>query len=397
MLPESAPAQPSHASEITIASPGSVSACEPAQWNGLNSTGSPFLSWSFLSGLEHQGLVGRDSGWRSRPLLALLDGKPLGALPVYEKAHSFGEFVFDWAWAEAYTQVGLAYYPKLVIAVPYTPVPGPRVLSRDPDAAAIAAPALLAHLRQRLEQQGQSSIHVLFNSERETDILQRSDLLPRLDCRFLWRNRGYSDFEEFLAVFSSRQRKNIRRERRKVSESGVRFSWRTGAALSDLDWEAVHSLCAQTFYRYGHRPYLNAGFLQSFASQCPRELLVCCGHLGQRLVTAAIFFRDQTTLYGRYWGSSETIDCLHFEACYYQGIEYAIEQRLARFDPGTQGEHKLRRGFAPIASWSAHYFHNPGMQAAISHWLRRERRLVRQYITERRAQMPFDDGAEVSA
>lgn len=393
-LPDPAPSEAAPSSGVTFESPGSVSTCDREHWDGLNSSDSPFLSWAYLAGLEQQGLVGPASGWRSAPLIALRAGRPVAAMPAYVKDHSLGEFVFDWAWAEACLQAGIPYYPKLVVAVPYTPVPGARVLAESTKHVARFAPALLDHLRQRLEEEGQSSLHVLFPGAHDAEILQKEGLMPRLDCRFLWRNQGFADFEDFLATFTARQRKNIRRERRKVTAAGVRFSWHSGAALSEIDWDSVQALCASTFYRHGHRPYLNAGFFRYFASQRPGQLLVCCGHRGSHLVAASIYFRDKTTLYGRYWGSREAIDCLHFEACYYQGIEYAIEQQLACFDPGTQGEHKLRRGFAPVASTSAHWFRDAGLQAAVSQWLCRERRLVRQYISERRAHMPFREASE---
>lgn len=355
----------------------------------MNPSHSPFLSHAFLAGLERHESVGDHTGWQSKPSLAFRDGRLIAALPLYEKTNSFGEFVFDWAWAEAYQRLARPYYPKLVVAVPFTPVAGERLLAANSGDRSAAFRPLLADLEAQLAERDLSSAHWLFTTESDCRDLTAAGYLPRIDCRFYWHNRDYRDFDDFLSIFSARQRKNIRRERRKVQAAGIRFDWHTGAALANLDWGSIHRLCAGTFYRHAQQPYLNADFFADFARRHPDQLLVNTAHSSDKLVAASIFFRDQKTLYGRYWGSNEQIDCLHFEACYYQGIDYAIAHGLSGFDPGTQGEHKLRRGFAPLKTWSAHLVRDPVLRAPIANWLTHERQLVERYIADCRERMPF--------
>lgn len=362
-------------------------------WDALNRSGTPFLDYAFLAGLETQRLVGPGTGWRPCHFTATQSNRLLAAMPVYEKTDSFGEFVFDWAWAEAYHRTGNAYFPKLVAGVPFTPVPGDRILARNDDDLGQALPALLSHLNQCLEEDSFSSLHILFPTLAQVELLRAAGFLTRLDCRFLWRNAGYTTFDDFLGTFSARQRKNIRRERRKIREAGIRFTWVTGKDLDDLDWAQIHEICASTFYRRGQRPYLDRDFFALIARRMPDKILINLAYSPAGLIGASIFFRDSNTLYGRYWGSLQQVDCLHFEACYYQGIEYAIAHGLASFDPGTQGEHKLRRGFAPVASWSLHKFADQRLAAGIRRWLREEQRLVRKYILSCRAAMPFNEPA----
>ncbi|MBS0396239.1 MAG: GNAT family N-acetyltransferase, partial [Proteobacteria bacterium] len=314
-------------------------------------------------------------------------GTLVGALPLYEKSHSWGEFVFDFAWAEAYRRHGLRYYPKLVAATPFTPATGPRLLVRpDADRGRVRA-ALLEAARRHLPRA--SSLHVQFTTAEESAWLGAAGLLTRIDCQFQWRNQGYADFEAFLATFTAEKRKKARRERRRVEEAGIRFAWAAGAELSRAEWREVHALMASTFHRHGHEPYLPLDcFLRlSAAPACQPQVLRALK--GERVVACAIFFRGGDALYGRYWGAAGDFHSLHFEACYHQGIEYCIREGLARFEPGTQGEHKIARGFAPTLTHSAHLIHDPRFAEAIGRYLAEERAAVEAYAAEAGRHVPF--------
>lgn len=394
--PESACDSPRPASAVAVRRVAQLSEINPADWDALNCSDCPFLSHAYLSQLEQRGLVGADSGWISRHLVAMQDQRLLAALPLYLKENSFGEFVFDWAWAQAYQRAGLRYFPKLVAAVPFTPVPGARLLARTLADKSRVLPAITAALEEALLTQPCSSLHILFPDTDDVTLLGEGGYLPRIDCRFAWHNPGYRDFEDFLQIFSSRQRKNIRRERREVREAGISHEWITGAALASVDWELVHGICASTFMKRGQLPYLDAGFFAELASRMPAQLLVNIAWQNKDAVAVAIFFRDSRQIYGRYWGCQQEIRFLHFESCYYQGIEFAIKAGLRCFDPGTQGEHKLRRGFAPVASHSLHRFRDARMHAAVAGWLRQERGLMQQYIRDCRDAMPYQLAIEQS-
>lgn len=396
VLPER-PGSRAGQSPVRVRSLTELSSVDSTAWNQLNPSGSPFLTHAFLATLETRGLVGPGSGWRPCHALAEHEGKLLAAIPLYEKYDSYGEFVFDWAWAEVYQRTGKAYFPKLVAATPFTPVPGARLLAANAANRTAALPALLRHLEDSLTGGRFSSVHFLFPDRSEIEPLHEAGFLKRLDCRFLWRNAGYSDFDDFLGIFSARQRKNIRRERRKVQEAGVSFRWRSGNNLTASEWSQIHGLCASTFLRRGQLPYLDQGFFECIAKTMTESLLLNLAYRNDQIVAAAIFFRDSEKLYGRYWGSAVAIDCLHFESCYYQGIDYAIEHKLQAFDPGTQGEHKLRRGFAPVNSWSLHRFADERMTQAVQGWLLQEQKLVHEYIDSCRRSMPFSSPAQLTA
>ncbi|NNF51931.1 MAG: GNAT family N-acetyltransferase [Gammaproteobacteria bacterium] len=382
------------AADLEVSIAGSISAIDGQDWDRLNVAASPFLSHAFLSQLEERRLVGSGSGWRPCHATARANGDLLAAMPMYAKTNSFGEFVFDWVWAEAFRRWRRRYFPKLVVAVPFTPVPGQRLLAQSEAHLTAALPALLKYFEGTLAAGPYSSMHVLFPLSAEIELLARHGFLRRLDCRFLWRNLEFKDFDHFLEIFNARQRKNIRRERRKVRESGVTFKWLRADELDAESWSQVHAICASTFLLRGQRPYLDAGFFVGLAERIPEQLLVNVALLKGDIVAAAIFFKDQRCLYGRYWGSTVDIDCLHFECCYYQGIDYAIAAGLEIFDPGTQGEHKLRRGFAPVQSWSLHRFAESQIERAIAAWLTRESQVVAEYIRKTRNEMPFTDPFE---
>ena len=365
----------------------SIDEIEPAEWNALELEGVPFLRHEFLAALERHGAVSTATGWRPSHVTVRQGGVLVGALPLYEKSHSWGEFVFDFSWAEAYRRYGSRYYPKLVAATPFTPATGPRFLVRPGADAGRVRAALLEAARARLPRS--SSLHVQFTTRRESEWLEAAGLLTRIDCQFQWQNQGYADFEAFLATFTADKRKKARRERRRVAEAGIRFEWRSGEALSEAEWRAVHALKSATFHRHGHEPYLGLGcFLELSRTPACRPLVLLALH-GASLVACAIFFRGADTLYGRYWGAAGDYHSLHFEACYYQGIDYCIREGLQRFEPGTQGEHKIARGFRPTLTYSAHHIEDPRFAAAIAHFLADERAAVEAYAAETERHVPF--------
>ncbi len=373
------------AATLVATSHASIDDLGADEWNALSHGGVPFLRHEFLAALEHSGAVSAASGWQPAHLAVRSAGRLIAAMPLYAKQHSWGEFVFDFAWANAYAQHGLAYYPKLVAATPFTPASGARLLTHPTfPAARDALGAALEALAPAY-----SSLHVQFATEDECAWLGARGYLTRLDCQFHWHNRGYADFEAFLATFTAEKRKKARRERRRVAESGIRFQWRDGDTLDPGEWQAVHALHAATFHRHGHDPYLPvAFFLEASRSSaiCPRVLLA---HAAGELVAVAIFFRGTEALYGRYWGASGDFHSLHFEACYHQGIEYCIGAGLARFEPGTQGEHKIARGFAPTLTHSAHRIEDPRFRDAIRRYLASERDGVLAYAAEIDRHLPF--------
>jgi hypothetical protein len=363
-----------------------------AAWDALEPSGNPFLRHAFLDALESSGCVGGDSGWLPRHLILSDDGgRVVGAVPQYLKLHSWGEFVFDWSWAQSYTRAGLEYYPKLLSAIPFTPVTGPRLLvapGSDPVLRASLAGLLVAAAREA----GVSGVHVNFTQPEDQSALEAAGFLRRHDCRFQWRNRGYRDFEDFLDGFRSEKRKKARRERRRVQEAGITFRTLQGGEIDTDLWRTIFGFSERTFLRHGNAHYLSAEVLQEISRRMPESVVVKLAEQSDAPVAAAIFFQGGGQLYGRYWGSAAPVDCLHFEACYYQGIEHCIEQGIEAFDPGTQGEHKLARGFEPTLTCSAHWIAHAGFGAAIARYLEREREAVDRYVEDAAAHLPFQRG-----
>jgi predicted N-acyltransferase len=358
------------------------------QWNVL-AGGNPFLRHEFLSALEETGCASPGTGWGAQHV-ALFDEQGLAAAaPLYLKAHSWGEFVFDFAWARAFEQQGLEYFPKLVCAIPFTPATGPRLLCRPGLAAAPLRAALLAALSERAQSERLSSAHALFVDEAGRGACAAAGWLLRRDCHFQWHNRGYRDFADFLDAFSAEKRKKARRERRRVLEQGIEFRTLDGTQLDEDLLERVYAFHALTFIRHGHTPYLNRGFFSRVARALGTDFFVKLALYGGEAVAAAVFFRSADTLYGRYWGSDEAYHSLHFEACYYQGIDYCIEHGLQRFEPGTQGEHKIARGFEPAITWSAHWIANAPLRRAIGAYLAREGEAIDAYASDAGAHAPF--------
>ena len=362
----------------------------PDAWNDLAGDDYPFLRHEFLLAAEQTGCVSEDAGWAPRHLVLERGGKPVGAMPLYQKEHSWGEFVFDWAWARAYEQAGLGYYPKLVSAVPFTPAPSRRLLLADPDDTA-AADALVQGAIALAERTACSSLHVLFPTEAELPPLRDAGLRVRKDCQFHWHNRDYADFDEFLKTFTASKRKKARRDRRRVAEAGIRFRRLKGGDIDLRTWEQVYQLISITFMRRGSLPYYNLDFFLRIGETLPDNVLVILAERDAQPIAAAVFYESATALYGRYWGSDGHHNALHFETCYYQGIDYCIEHGLQLFEPGTQGEHKISRGFAPQSTWSAHWLAHPQFLSAIENYLEEETRYVDRYMDAVDARSPYRD------
>ncbi|NNC66183.1 MAG: N-acetyltransferase [Gammaproteobacteria bacterium] len=367
----------------------SVDELDPANWNRLAGD-SPFLRHEFLSALEQTGCVGSGTTWQPNHLVALDDGGALlGALPLYIKSDSRGEFVFDWGWAHAYEQAGLAYYPKLVSAVPFTPVTGQRLLVAEHASFTETAGALLAAAQALGDRIGASSCHILFPTDSEQRFISEAGMHRRMGYQFHWTNQDYDDFDGFLETFTSAKRKKVRRERRRIAEAGIRFEHLRGDALSEPDWDAVFEFYSRTFLRRGRPPYLNRAFFTQVSRTMPENLVVILARYGKDPIAVAICFRSTEALFGRYWGSLADFHSLHFEACYYQGIDYCISEGLRRFEPGTQGEHKISRGFVPTTTWSNHWLSDSQFDGALRELLQREQLQVDAYMHELSAHLPY--------
>ena len=360
---------------------------EPARWDALlGDDPQPFVRHAFLSSLEDSGSVGGRTGWRAQhQLLESVAGEAVAALPLYRKTHSNGEYVFDWAWADACHRAGIEYYPKLLCAVPFSPVTGARLLG-DREAAG----QLLDELSEALVEQGYSGLHVNFTQPNADAIFRgREGWLERIGCQFHWHNRGYRDFQDFLDSLTSRKRKQLRKEREQVMGQGIAFEWREGHQLSETEWDFVYACYANTYHVRGQAPYLTRDFFSLLAERMPASIRVVLAEQNGRPVAMAFSLIGGDGLYGRYWGCLDAFDRLHFETCFYQGIEQAIAAGLSRFDAGAQGEHKLIRGFEPVITRSWHYLAHPGLRAAVSDFLAQERLGVLRYAEAAREALPY--------
>ncbi len=365
-----------------------ISAVEPDAWNALTGGVYPFLRHEFLFALEEYGCLGRHVGWI--PYHLLIEDAERGlvaALPMYLKFNSFGEFVFDWAWADAYERAGMDYYPKLVVASPFTPATGPRLLIRPEHCSDRLAEAVVDFAIEAAQDAGVSSLHWLFTQDRV--LLDSPQVLKRLGCQFHWENRGYRDFEDFLSAFTAKRRKEVKRERRLVREASVELRRIRGDSVQPDIWHTVYRLYLSTFAKHGNHPALTSRFFEAIAATMGEQILLVLAERRGHIVGAALFLVGRHALYGRYWGCTEEIPALHFEACYYQGIEYCIEAGLHKFEPGAQGEHKVSRGFLPTETWSAHWLAEAAFRDPIARFLDREQRSVRAYMSELSAHSPF--------
>jgi len=363
-----------------------ITQIDAAQWDALLVDQQPFIRHGFLAALETSNSASSEHGWQPSHLLLYDDQDTLAAAaPLYSKHHSYGEFVFDFAWANAYRQLGLSYYPKLVNAIPFTPVVGPRLLARDHSARA----ALARHLTTLADGQRYSSLHTLFADASSRDTLSQAGASLRRDCHYRWYNRGYHSFDDFLSALTSKRRKEIRRERRRMAAADVHVEVLTPERMSPHLQTTLYAYYARTYAVRGQMPYLTPTFFDQLHQRLPGQALYFVAYHRRQPVGMAFMLRDDATLYGRHWGCAHDYHSLHFETCYYAGIEYCIEHNLQCFDAGAQGEHKLRRGFEPLATWSTHIMAEPRLSAAVADFVKRERQLMADYHAQQRAHCSF--------
>ena len=369
---------------------GSLSEVAAEEWNALVHPDNPFARHELLIAMERHDAVGKTFGWYPQYLLARDNGKLVGAAPMYLKDNSYGELVFDWAWADAYQRSGLNYYPKLVVAIPYTPATGQRLLVHPAFDYQTVAPAMITAATEHARNIKVSSLHWLFTNEQDTALFKNQpDYMLRLGCQFHWHNQGYQSFEDYLSHFSSSKRKKIRQERRRVKDQGITLEVLHGDEASQEQWQIYHRFYNSTFDRkYGYATF-SQGFFLEIARTMPRNIVLVLAKHQDDYVAGAFNVRGSETLYGRHWGCSHEFHSLHFEACYYQGLEYCINNGLQRFEPGAQGEHKIARGFLPAKTWSAHWIADERFKTPIEQFVSHELKGMEHYIAELHEHSPF--------
>ncbi len=357
---------------VTLRVGDGVRSFSAAEWDACAGRANPFVSHAFLSALEDSGSVDPESGWQPVPIaLVGADGATDGVIPAYAKSHSQGEYVFDHSWADAWQRAGGRYYPKLLIAVPFSPVPGPRLLARNAEAAR----ALIVGAEAMVDRHGMSGAHANFITDEDLDLFRDAGWLIREGTQFHWANRGYSTFDGFLGELASRKRKAIRKERAAAVE-GLEIVHLSGSELTEAHWDAFWTFYQDTGARKWGRPYLTRAFFSLLGERMADQVLLVLACRAGRPIAGALNLIGVDTLYGRYWGCTEEVPYLHFELCYYQAIDAAIARGLSRVEAGAQGEHKLARGYLPAATWSAHYLPDPGFRSAVADFIARERRAV---------------------
>ncbi len=359
------------------------------EWNRLNCAGDPFVSHEFLHGLELHDCLKPQGWYGTHILLRDNDDVLYAAMPLYLRTNSYGEFVFDWAWADAFERAGGSYYPKLVSAIPFTPASGNRILVSDPRHLDIAAPALTDAAIELVSAHGASSLHLLFPNDEQITRLKEQDLLIRAGCQYHWFNRDYESFDQFLQALNSKRRKQIRRERRDASAPGIEIEVLHGDAITRAHWSIFHKFYCSTFYRKWGEPRLTESFFNYLSESMPQAPLLILGKHEGEYVAGSFSMRGSDTLYGRHWGCSQHFKQLHFELCYYQTIEFCINEKLHRFDAGAQGEHKIMRGFDPVTTWSAHWIDDPRFRDAIAEFLQRETQHIDSYVQEVSGHSPY--------
>ena len=360
-----------------------------ATWNHLAGKAYPFMRHEFLLALEQSGSVCEQTGWLPAHLLVMDKNQLVAFMPLYLKQHSSGEYVFDHQWAQAYTQAGLDYYPKWLTAIPFTPCHGTRMVVQEGIDRLQVTQLLLAYIRQLSERQDISSWHCLFPDLQQVELLQSLGVSLRKGVQFQWFNRGYRDFDDFLSSLNASKRKMLKRERRKVKEQGVRLLRIAGNEVSDQQWQAFFQFYTMTYLKRGSLPYLNLVFFQQIAATMGEQMLLVMACKEDKEIAAALSFVGEATLYGRYWGCLEECDGLHFETCFYQGLDYCMEQGIKRFDSGAQGEHKIARGFEPITTYSAHWIKDDRFAKAIEQFLVREQISLQHYKDDAASYLPF--------
>ncbi|MDO8906911.1 MAG: GNAT family N-acetyltransferase [Pseudohongiella sp.] len=369
----------------------SIKDIEPHAWNSLVCGQSPFVQHGFLLALEQSGSVSAKTGWEPCHIAVYQQGCLVAAMPLYIKHHSYGEYVFDWAWADAYRRNGLAYYPKLLTAIPFTPSQSPRLLTQDRTLPIRLAAPIFEAVKAYGEKIGASSWHVLFPDHGTAEVLDTTDLIRREACQFHWNNKNFRSFDDFLATCNSRKRKNLKKERSDVAQQGFRFERLIGAQITAEIWDQFYVFYQNTYQVRGQYGYLTREFFTALHASMPAQVfLIMVSHQDRSgYVAGAMFLKDDTTLYGRYWGCEQDYQNLHFETCYYQGIDICIAEKLQRFDAGAQGEHKLRRGFEPVITCSYHWISHPQFSKAIRDYCEEERSHTEAYKQAAREQLPF--------
>jgi predicted N-acyltransferase len=361
------------------------------KWNTVCGTDYPFLRHEFFAALENSGSTSEATGWQAHHLL-LEDNKQqlLAVMPLFIKHHSYGEYVFDWSWADAYHRHGYEYYPKLLSAIPFTPATGPRWgVDQSVDSDEIQS-LLFSALEQEALTLNISTIHCLFPNESGKSVLTQQHYIQRTGCQYHWLNKNYKSFDDFLGAFTSRKRKNLNKERRKVVEQDIELAIKEGADITEKEWQTFYLFYHMTYFkRSGRQGYLSDEFFPLLAKSLPQHLMMVQAIKNDEMIAAALYLKDSETLYGRYWGCKEEYDQLHFEACYYQGIEYAIKHQLKRFDPGAQGEHKIQRGFTPTPTYSYHWISDPQFRGGISQFTASEEKQIHHYIKQASERLPF--------
>ena len=375
--------------EITIKQANNLNQVAKSEWDQLDINGNPFLKYDFLNGLERFKCL-EGHGWEPCHLLVTGEDNLLGAMPLYIRDDSHGEFVFDWAWADAYERAGGRYYPKLVSAIPFTPVCGPRILINPSLGKDRGIKTLLIKTVTELAERARlSSFHCLFTEEDDQQVMADSGLLMRKTCQFHWRNRNYDDFEHFLQGLTSRRRKQIKRERRTIREENVEILRLRGAEITEEHWAVFYGFYCSTFHRRWGSPRLTLDFFHHLSTAMPENTLLILAKHGKEYVAGAFAMLSDTTLYGRHWGCDRYLANLHFELCYYQTIEYCLENRLSWVDAGVQGEHKLYRGFEPFLALSGHWIRHAGFRAAVDNYLEQETAQMNAYVKALEAHLPF--------
>jgi predicted N-acyltransferase len=361
-------------------------------WNALVKDNNPFMKHEFLAALEQHHCATQRFGWIAHHIAIYQADDLVAAMPVYEKYNSYGEFVFDQAWAEAWQRAGLAYFPKLVTAIPYTPTQGQRLLIKETaQYKATELKTLLWQTLQALAKQRQASgVHVLFAAEEEQNWLeQRQDVFARHDCQFHWHNQAYTNFDDFLMQLTSKKRKNIRQERKRVQKAGLTFRVLDGHTATAADWQQFNRFYQSTFIEKSGTATLNEAFFKTVAKELPDHIVLVMADQADECIAGALMYRSDQHLYGRYWGCSKQVDALHFEACYYQGIEYCIQHGLQSFEPGAQGEHKIARGFVPTLTRSSHWMTDNPFQQGIQHYVKQEQSAIADYMAECMQHNPY--------
>jgi len=372
----------------------SIREIAPETWNALAGDAYPFLQHGFFLALEDSRSTTAMTGWQ--PFHAVVEretdtgtSEAVALLPLFLKDNSSGEYVFDWSWADAYQRHGMNYYPKLVSAIPFTPCPGPR-LCMAPGEDVTEIRRLISHyIPKQAQSLKASSWHLLFPEETECAAFAELGMQSRVGCQYQWFNKGFKTFDDFLVRFSSRKRKNLRKERQKIVDAGITFDMLTGGDITDEHWQQFYRFYQSTYFVRGRAPYLTEEFFTLIGRALPDRLLLVMAQKDGQYIAGALSFIGSDTLYGRYWGCTEEYQFLHFETCYYQGIDYCIEKGLQRFDSGAQGEHKIQRGFEPVLTWSNHWIDHPDFDAAIRRFLDEEADYVRRYQQEAANYLPF--------